>query len=97
MRVTRHYFNAQFYSPVELHVFCDVSDKSYGAAAYLKYHSNVSLVIAKSGVAPVKAITLPRLELMAALIGLRLAKINGNALRESSLRLVRPSFGLTDK
>ncbi len=64
----------------ELHVFCDASGKGYGAAAYLvtggedgkKRHSR--LVISKAKVAPVKQFSIPRLELMAALLGAELAE-----------------------
>lgn len=57
-----------------LHVFADASMKSYGAAAYLNKGSHSVLVMAKTRVAPLKMLTLPQLELMAALIGARLAK-----------------------
>ena len=57
----------------ELHVFVDASVKAYGAAAYICNKKESRLVIAKSRVAPLKQLTLPQLELMAALIGARLA------------------------
>lgn len=56
-----------------LHVFVDASMKSYGAVAYLCFDKTSTFVIAKNRVAPVKELTLPRLELMAALLGARLA------------------------
>jgi hypothetical protein len=55
-----------------LHVFVDSSVQAYGAAAYLVNSQNSSLIMAKSRVAPLKTLTLPRLELMAATIGARL-------------------------
>ena len=62
----------------ELHVFCDASVLAYGAAAYLLWHAvdgpHVQLISAKARVAPLKQTTVPRLELMAALIASRLAK-----------------------
>ncbi|XP_014835554.1 PREDICTED: uncharacterized protein LOC106913412, partial [Poecilia mexicana] len=62
---------------VKLHVYCDASEKAYGAVAYLQGQNNLeetitSFVASKSRVAPLKKMTLPRLELMGALIGARL-------------------------
>nr|CAI5832998.1 unnamed protein product [Callosobruchus analis] len=61
------------YSSIQLHGFCDVSSKAYGAAVYLRSVDasgsvQVSLVAAKSSVAPLKALTIPRLELCGALV-----------------------------
>lgn len=61
-----------------LHVFCDASERAYSAPAYLQGEASdgeptMSLVTSKSRVAPLKKMTLPRLELMGAVIGARLA------------------------
>lgn len=63
----------------ELHIFVDASLKAYGACAYLRAfdeagNSATSLIVAKSRVAPIKTLTLPKLELMAAVVGARLLK-----------------------
>ena len=60
-----------------MHVFVDASEEAYGAVAYdVKHYVNGStssqLVAAKSKVAPLKATSIPRLELMAAVLGVKL-------------------------
>jgi ribonuclease HI len=54
-------------------VFVDASPKAYGAVAYLTNGNQSSPIMAKSRVAPLKELTLPQLELMAAVVGTRLA------------------------
>jgi hypothetical protein len=84
----RHYFRS---SPEDamtsdsddkyiLHIFVDASQSAYGAVAYLCTGNICTLIMAKNRVAPLKQITLPRLELMAAVIGVRLAKHIHNTL-----------------
>ena len=57
-----------------LTVFCDASEKAYGAAIYLKSSQGFSLVIAKAKVAPIKKVSLPRFELIACVMGSKLLK-----------------------
>ncbi|XP_063435728.1 uncharacterized protein LOC134716648 [Mytilus trossulus] len=59
--------------PKQLHVFVDASQKAYGSAVYITNGQQSTLVFAKSRVAPIKTLTLPQLELMAAVIGARIA------------------------
>lgn len=63
----------------DLHVFCDASERAYGAVAYLAVHAgdtiHTSFVMARSRVAPKRQQSIPRLELCAALAGAQLAKL----------------------
>ena len=56
--------------------------KAYGAITYFKRGSEVSFVMAKTRVAPMKQLTLPKLELMAALISARLLSFIHNAMMD---------------
>ena len=75
---------------VELHAFGDASEKGFGCTIYMKIwdpHSGIfrtSFVAAKSRVAPIKKVTLPRLELLAALLTARFIKFVIKALRLNS-------------
>ncbi|XP_060558297.1 uncharacterized protein LOC132718599 [Ruditapes philippinarum] len=59
-------------SDIHLHVFCDASLKAYGSVIYITRGDQSARVISRTRVAPLKLLTLPRLELMAAVIGSRL-------------------------
>ena len=56
--------------PVELHIFADATTKAYGTVGYLCKGICISFVLAKARVAPLKPLTLPKLELMGAAISL---------------------------
>ncbi|VDN95758.1 unnamed protein product [Brugia pahangi] len=63
---------------IGIHVFTDASSVAYSAAVYLVSQDmqgiTSSLIFAKSRIAPIKGMTIPRLELMAILIGTRAAQ-----------------------
>ncbi|XP_058122779.1 uncharacterized protein LOC131293715 [Anopheles ziemanni] len=63
---------------VELHMFCDASENGASAVAYLRFEENgvieCALVGSKTKVAPITFVSIPRLELQAAVIGARLAE-----------------------
>ena len=70
--ISRCYFHkSSRVNSLELHGFCDASELAYAAVVYLRLndsHNNaqISLVISKSKVAPIKRLTIPRLELCGA-------------------------------
>ncbi|GFT18413.1 uncharacterized protein TNCV_4059211 [Trichonephila clavipes] len=68
----------------ELHVFVDASKSSYGACVFVRTvvenDVKVTLLRSKARVAPLKSLTIPRLELMSCCIGARLANSNIRAL-----------------
>ncbi|XP_043466586.1 uncharacterized protein LOC122501306 [Leptopilina heterotoma] len=62
---------------LSFHVFCDASKKAYASVIFARIETNsgvkVTFLTAKARVAPLTAITIPRLELLAANMGSRLA------------------------
>ena len=74
-RCYRHYEKAV--EDISLHTFVDASRLVYAAVSYARHVSgqiSVALVSAKARVTPIKSVSIPRLELMAAVLGLRLAE-----------------------
>ena len=78
--IDRQYFTENTQSSRQLHVFTDASMKAYGAVAFLCSKSSTSFVMSKARVAPLKQLTLPKLELMGALTGARLSYFISQAL-----------------
>lgn len=64
---------------IQLHHFADASTLGYGTVTYLRMETNkdvhVSFLLSKSRVAPLKHVTIPRLELTAALLAARVDKM----------------------
>ena len=64
----------------QLHVFCDASETAFGAVAYFRLTSTdgvhtTCLVMSRTRLAPLKKLTVVRLELQAAVLGVRLADV----------------------
>ncbi|XP_049323404.1 uncharacterized protein LOC125782685 [Astyanax mexicanus] len=63
----------------QLHHFSDASENGYGTVTYLRLQNqnnvHVSFLLGKSRVAPLKQITIPRLELTAAVLAVRIDKM----------------------
>jgi len=78
----------------EIHGFADASMKCYGACIYLRCKDDcgeytTNLICAKSRVAPLKTISLPRLELCAALL---LVRMINSLVPKLNLNIVRKHF-----
>ena len=80
----RNIYEAKDENP-NLHIFCDARPKAYGMVAYLVQSNKSYLIGSKNRIAPIKAsneatLTIPKLELTAALIGVRFATFLCNNL-----------------
>ena len=75
MKIRRQYTISRN-NTYDLHIFCDASEVAYASVVYLQWKEDeqfkTSFVIAKTRVAPLKPMSIPRLELQAALMGARL-------------------------
>lgn len=79
-----------------IHTFCDASKSAFSAVVFLRGirldgRVSIHLLAAKSRVAPLKKLSIPRLELMAAVIGVRLF----NSVKEN-IKINAEAFFWTD-
>ena len=78
IQIPRHLFSKVHFDKLEMELigFSDASTQAYAASVYIKYkfqnQIKVRLLISKSRVAPMKKITIPRLELLGAIFLARL-------------------------
>ena len=78
--IPRTYLSTPVTPTYHLYAFSDSSTKAYGAVVYICQNQEVSLVMSKCRVAPIKTVTLPRLELMAAVMATRLVQFVKSAI-----------------
>ncbi|XP_055681943.1 uncharacterized protein LOC129789287 [Lutzomyia longipalpis] len=77
---------------IELHGFCDASERAYGAVVYAmgldeNSQATVNLVISKSRVAPLKPLSIPRLELNGCLVLAQMIEKLKESLPEYEIRV----------
>ncbi|GFW01929.1 integrase_H2C2 domain-containing protein [Trichonephila clavipes] len=86
-------------STSELHVFVDSSKETYAACVFVRsmFKSDVKVILVrdKARLAPLKPLSIPRLELMTCCIGPRLANSIVNALNLPNLRIMFWSHSTT--
>ncbi len=58
--------------PTQLHHFSDASELAYGAVSYIRIGDTCRLVMSKARLAPIKPVSIPRLELLAAVVATEL-------------------------
>lgn len=79
---------------IELHCFCDASQKAYGSCIYIRSldelgNVEIHLLCAKARVAPIKACSIPRLELCGAYLG---AQLSASVLAALRLKIDRQVY-----
>ncbi|XP_075247133.1 uncharacterized protein LOC142340444 [Convolutriloba macropyga] len=87
IKLERRVFAAPFSSSLELHVFCDASTTAYAAVNDVREQMDdrvhTQLLTAKTCVAPIKTLCVPRLELCAAVLGGQLSQAVKEAINDS--------------
>ena len=78
--------------PIELHTFGDASEVAYASVTYLKSmdedgHVYVTLLYSKTKVAPIKLVSLPRLELLASVLAAKSASYVIDSLKTPDLKI----------
>ena len=101
LRIPRCLHPPGFSNPVvvQLHHFSDASTMGYGQCSYVRFVNekeevHCSLIFAKARVAPSKVVTIPRLELTAAVVS---AKVSSMLKDELELQLVEEFFWTDSK
>ena len=95
-------FEKQLDDRIELNIFCDTSSEAYGAVAYVNYFFECrkkhisSFLLSKSRLAPIneKSLTIPHLEVQAAVLAIRLKNIISKQL---DFPIDKIHFGVTLK
>ena len=89
IKIPRCYFPSNSYPlhSIELHHFADASTTGYGECSYLRAFTPsgsvvTSLIMAKSRVVPIKKVTIPRLELQAAVLAVKVSQFLDKELQQ---------------
>ncbi|KMQ87456.1 pao retrotransposon peptidase superfamily, partial [Lasius niger] len=92
VRVPRWLYMTSAKDTVEIHGFADASERAYAAVVYLRVNKptdspSVSLVVAKAKVVPLKQVSLPRLELCASALLVKLTAYTQAVLQHHNARV----------
>ncbi|XP_045533952.1 uncharacterized protein LOC123721008 [Papilio machaon] len=93
LQLPRYYSLSGLVQERELHIFSDASELAYAAVCYWRIifsdgRVKLSLICSKSRVAPLKPISIPRLELQGALLAARLASFVENSHKYKPVKRV---------
>ena len=95
LKILRCYKPDDFGKPksIELHSFSDASISGYGQCSYVRMVNDqqkvhCSLVMAKSRVTPLKPVTVPRLELTAAVVSTKISAFLQKELKYGCVKVV---------
>ncbi|XP_021947712.1 uncharacterized protein LOC110845573 [Folsomia candida] len=96
IHIPRHAITSTNREDLQLHTFCDASQGAYSAAVFVRVDRgsdvSIQLLQAKSRVAPIDKVTIPRLELLGCTIAARLTKAVKEALSYEDI----PTFYWSD-
>ncbi|XP_055622190.1 uncharacterized protein LOC129765786 [Toxorhynchites rutilus septentrionalis] len=99
IKIPRSYFgnvHSNDFGSIQLHVFTDAGESAYGCVGFLRIIVEgivkCSLIMARSKVAPLKQLSIPRLELQAAVLGARMA----TTIRQNHSLNIQQMFYWTD-
>ena len=92
LSVPRCYLSGADYRCAQLHIFADASELAFGAAAYWRFRTMDQLfccafILGKTRLAPIKPLTIPRLELQAAVMAVRMSAMIQKELDVSSSQI----------
>ncbi|XP_055622535.1 uncharacterized protein LOC129766105 [Toxorhynchites rutilus septentrionalis] len=97
IKIPRSYFgnvHSNDFGSIQLHVFTDAGESAYGCVGFLRIIVEgivkCLLIMARSKVAPLKQLSIPRLELQAAVLGARMA----TTIRQNHSLNIQCSTGL---
>ena len=93
IRIPRSLQNRGIVKSICLHTFVDASENAYGAIVYVRIEYDdksisVSLAASKTKVSPLKAVPIPRLELMGAHLGSGLAQSVARVLSVTQRQMI---------